>query len=194
MKLYSVILSFIFFQPAFGNADVPPVVTAASVNLEKYVGEWYEIAAIPQSYQKQCVGNTKAQYSIAEESLISVVNTCDTRNGQVSTANGRARVVDRQTNSKLEVTFVNLFGWQFIFGGAYWILQVDENYSYAVVGGPRRDMAWILSRTASLPQEQLVQAHKVLIDQGYDTCKLISTLQEGGLQQATPLCLLVGDL
>lgn len=194
MKLYCLALSFLFFQPAFAKVELPAVMTSASVNLEKYLGEWYEIATIPQSFQKQCVGNSKAQYSMAEDNLISIVNSCLMQNGQSSTANGRARVVDQQTNSKLEVTFVNLFGWQFIFGGHYWILKVDENYSYAVVGGPRRDMAWVLSRTPSLPQEQLIQAHKVLMDQGYDTCKLISTLQDGGLQQATPLCLLVGDL
>jgi apolipoprotein D and lipocalin family protein len=190
-------LLFIFvFAVAIQNQAVakdalPPVSTVNSVDLQQYLGKWYEIAAIPQSFQAQCVGNTTAEYALAENDLISVVNTCDTASGQPSVATGRAKVVDKTTNAKLKVTFVNLLGWQFLFGGDYWILGLGENYSYAVVGAPGRDYAWILSRTPELSEEQLVEASQVLVTQGFDTCKLISSVQASGLQVKTPLCQLV---
>ncbi len=176
---------------ARSQQPLPPVRTVDSVDLQQYLGKWYEIAAIPQSFQKQCVGNTTAVYDTAEDGLISVVNTCDTASGSPSIANGRAKVVDKNSNSKLKVTFVNFFGWQFLFAGDYWILAIGENYSYAIVGAPGRDYAWILSRTQDMTQEQIIEANQALVTQGFDTCKLISTIQTSGLQQKIPLCQLI---
>lgn len=170
-----------------------PVKTVDSVNLQQYLGKWYEIAAIPQSFQKQCVGDTTAVYDTAEDGLISVINTCDTANGHPSVATGRAKVVDTNSNSKLKVTFVNFLGWQFLLGGDYWILAIGNNYSYAVVGAPGRDYAWILSRTPNMTNEQILEANQVLVAQGFDNCKLISTIQTSGLQQKIPLCQLVSE-
>lgn len=167
---------------------LPPVTTVESVDLQQYLGKWYEIAAIPQIFEKQCVGNTTAEYAPAENGLISVVNSCDTSSGQPSVAVGRAKVVDPSANAKLKVTFVNFFGWQFLLGGDYWILGIGENYSYAVVGAPGRDYAWILGRTPQLSEQQLKDATAVLIHQGYDPCLLISTVQASGIQERTSLC------
>ena len=176
---------------AAGEVTQPPVKTVDSVDLQKYLGKWYEIAAIPQSFQKHCVGNTTAVYGTTEDGLISVVNTCDTTSGTPSIANGRAKVVDKNSNSKLKVTFVHFLGWQFLLGGDYWILAIGENYSYAIVGAPDRDYAWILSRTPKMTDEQIIEAQKALVTQGFDTCKLIFTIQTSGLQNKTPLCQLV---
>jgi apolipoprotein D and lipocalin family protein len=176
---------------AGSKQSLPPVKTADSVDLQQYLGKWYEIAAIPQSFQKQCVGNTTAVYDTAADDLISVVNTCDTANGSPSIANGRAKVIDKNSNSKLKVTFVNFLGYKFLFGGDYWILAIGENYSYAIVGAPGRDYAWILSRTPYMANEKIIEANQVLLAQGFDTCKLISTIQTSGLQQKLPLCQLV---
>jgi apolipoprotein D and lipocalin family protein len=167
---------------------LPPVTTAESVDLQKYLGKWYEIAAIPQSFQKKCVGNTTAVYDTAENGLISIVNTCDTANGNPSIANGRAKVIDTNSNSKLKVTFVNFLGWQFLLGGDYWILSIGDNYSYAIVGAPGRDYAWILSRTPDMTHKKIIEANQALVAQGFDTCKLITTIQTSGLQQKIPLC------
>lgn len=169
-------------------AALPPVKTVDSVDLQHYLGSWFEFAAIPQSFEKQCIGNTTAEYSLAENELISVINSCDTANGARSIATGRAKVVDQISNSKLKVTFVNFFGWQFLFGGDYWIMAIGENYSYAVIGAPGRDYAWILSRNPVLTEEQIMETKQVLASQGYDTCKLITTIQISGLQQRIPFC------
>ncbi|OYZ20338.1 MAG: hypothetical protein B7Y39_10820 [Bdellovibrio sp. 28-41-41] len=178
---------------AGSQKPLPPVKTVDSIDLHKYLGKWYEIAAIPQSFQKKCVGGTTAVYDTAEDDLISVVNTCDTASGLASIAIGRAKVIDTNSNSKLKVTFVNFFGWQFLLGGDYWILTIGENYSYAIVGAPGRDYAWILSRTPDMTHEQIIEANQALVAQGFDTCKLISTIQTSGLQQKTPLCQLVSE-
>lgn len=175
------------------NAQLPPVKTAASVDLKKYLGTWYEIAAIPQYFEKQCVGNTTAEYASTDSDQISIVNSCDTAEAKRSIATGRAMVVDKISNSKLKVTFMNFFGWLFLLGGDYWILSVDENYSYAVVGAPDRDYAWILSRTPELSDEQIIKTKQILVDQGYDACKLITTLQTSGLQEKIPFCQLLSD-
>lgn len=190
MKQFVLILGFLIAIQTQAESQKPlsPVKTVDSVDLQQYLGKWYEIAAIPQSFQKQCVGNSTAVYDTAEEGLISVVNTCDTASGRPSVANGRAKVVDKNSNSKLQVTFVNLFGWQFLLGGDYWILAIGEKYSYAIVGAPGRDYAWILSRTPDMTGEQIIEANQVLVTQGFDTCKLISTIQTSGLQQKIPLC------
>jgi apolipoprotein D and lipocalin family protein len=185
-------LCFVIFSNAFVSAEeqksLPPVTTVPKVDLQQYLGKWYEIATIPKFFEKQCVRNTSADYAIAENNLISVINSCDTSSGQRSIATGRAKVVDNHSNSKLKVTFVNFFGWNFFFGGDYWILALGDNYSYAVIGAPGRDYAWILSRTPELPQEQLRAAAKVLKDQGYDTCLIITSIQAGGIQSNKPLC------
>jgi apolipoprotein D and lipocalin family protein len=178
---------------AMGKNSKPPVETVPSVDLERYLGKWYEIATIPQSFQKQCTGNVTAEYAMVEDGKISVINSCDTANGKRSIATGRAKVVDTNTNSKLKVTFVNIFGWQFLFGGDYWIIGLGQNYSYAVVGAPGRDYAWILSRFPDMHMDQLVEASQVLTKQGFDTCSLITTIQTSGLQTKTPLCKVVTE-
>ena len=191
MKTLLFIFSISIFQQAGVHAAQQPVKTADSVNLTQYLGRWFEIAAIPQSFEKQCIGNTTADYALAEDELISVVNSCDTASGKRSISTGRAKVVDKKSNSKLKVTFVNAMGWQFLLGGDYWILAIGENYTYAVVGAPGRDYAWILSRTPGMSEEKLSEASKVLVKQGFDTCKMYSTVQSFGLQERSPLCQII---
>ncbi len=100
-------------------------------------------------------------------------------------------MVNKVSNSKLKVTFVHFLGWRFIFGGDYWILAVGENYAYAVVGTPGRDSAWILSRSPNMTYAQIQEVNNILVKQGFDTCKLIVTIQGLGLQENEPFCQLV---
>lgn len=166
--------------------------TAGQVDLHRYLGKWYEIASIPQSFQKQCIGNTTAEYSLVEDGLIKVVNRCDTASGMVSVIEGRARVVDLKTNAKLKVTFVKLFDWIFAFGGDYWILDVAPDYSYALVGDPSLKYAWILGRAPALSTEDLQKAEAQFRSLGYDTCEILTSVQAGGVSKRVPLCEAVG--
>lgn len=167
------------------------VTTVKSVDINAYLGKWYEVASIPQSFQKQCVGNTTAEYSMAEHGRVKVLNSCDTKEGKRNVAQGRAKIVDQQTNAKLKVTFVKLIDWNFLFGGNYWILELGANYSYAVVGDPTRQYAWILSRTPSLDIQTLAGIESRLKKQGYDTSKILSSIQSEGYQTRESLSKLV---
>lgn len=167
------------------RSEIP---TAGYVNLDRYVGKWYEVASIPQWFQKKCVANTTAEYSFAEDDLIKVLNSCDTENGYRDVAEGRAQVVDKATNSKLKVTFVKLIVWIFTFGGNYWILDVPDDYSYAMIGDPTLDYAWILSRTPNLEKNRFVEIESKFKSLGYDTCKILTSVQTGGLSNRVPLC------
>lgn len=123
--------------------------TVSFVNPQRYMGKWYEIASFPQSFQKDCVATT-ATYSLRKDGDIDVLNECRLKSfdGQLKSANGKAVIVDSKTNSKLKVSFF----WPFY--GKYWIIDLGENYEYAVVGHPNRNYLWILSRTKKLDSDK----------------------------------------
>ena len=123
--------------------------TVESVDIDRYLGRWYEIARFPNSFEEGCEGVT-AEYELRNDGLISVVNTCrkGATDGKAKVAKGRARVADETTNAKLEVSF---FG---PFWGDYWILYLAEDYSLSLVGEPSGRYLWILSRTPEISPEQ----------------------------------------
>jgi apolipoprotein D and lipocalin family protein len=144
----------------------------AHVDLERYLGTWYEIATIPQRFEKGCVGVT-AEYSLLPNGNIRVLNTCiqETLDGEVRTARGKARVVDRKTNAKLKVSFF----WP--FWGAYWIIGLDTDYRWAVVGHPKRTYLWILSRSPHMDDALYSEILDLVAEKGYDLTKIEKTLQ-----------------
>ena len=153
---------------ACGGADTTsPPQTVAHVNLERYQGQWYEVAKIPNRFQDQCVTDTRAEYRLGEGSRLAVTNRCRTREGAWDEARGVARVVDTGSNARLKVSFVDLFGWQ-LFWGDYWVLELAPDYSYVVVGTPNRRFGWILSRTPTLPVATREAIDQRLEEQGYD--------------------------
>ena len=145
----------------------PQLVTVKQVDLKKYIGLWYEIAKIPNSFQDQCVYGTTAEYKINNNEDIIVTNSCYDEDGKLDVAEGLAKVVDKKTNTKLEVSFFSILGIR-PFWGDYWIIGLDENYKWAVVGTPNRKYGWILSRTPSLPDSTMVNIFKLLKSQNYN--------------------------
>jgi len=178
-------LIFIFIIHQTWAIEPPP--TVKQVDLNKYVGLWYEVASIPQFFQRKCSSNTTAQYTLLDTGLIKVDNSCDTKDGERSSAEGRAKVVDAQSNSKLKVTFVKFIGWIFKFGGDYWILDLASDYSYAIVGDSKREYAWVLSRTPDLSLEQLKKINDKFIELGYDTSLILTSIQKNGFSERKPL-------
>jgi apolipoprotein D and lipocalin family protein len=146
----------------------PPLKTVDHVDIERYMGEWYEIASFQQWFSRNCF-NTTATYSLRSDGRVQVLNKCHkgSPNGPISSANGVARVVNRDTNAELKVTFF----WP--FSGDYWIIELGDNYEYAVVSEPGRSTLWILSRSPELDPETL----KTILDRlksvhGFDLKKL----------------------
>lgn len=157
------------------NAEPPPLRTVPHVDLARYAGTWYEIASYPQRFEKGCTGTT-ATYTIRADGTVEVVNRCarDSLDGRVTVARGRARVVDRESNAKLKVSFF----WP--FWGDYWIIDLGPDYEYAVVGHPGRHYLWILGRGPTLAPDVYAGILARLRAQGYDTARLVRTLQAGG--------------
>lgn len=170
------------------NAAKQPLQTVQHVDLNRYMGQWYEIAAIPMFFERRCVAGAMAQYRLLPDGMVEVVNSCQTKSGERISSTGRARVVDSKTNAKLKVTFLNLLGWRFWAGGDYWIVDLDPDYQVALIGHPDRRYAWILSRTTALPPETLTRLQQVLRAKGYDPCRLMTMPQQGGLNAKRPLC------
>lgn len=151
---------------------LPPLEAVPSVDLSRYLGTWYEIASFPQSFQRGCTATT-ATYSLREDGDIDVLNRCrkDRVDGEERSAKGRARVVDRATNAKLEVSFFRPF-W-----GDYWVIDLADDYSYAVVGHPGRDYLWILARSPTLSGAVYDRVVGNLEAKGYETARLVRTAQ-----------------
>jgi apolipoprotein D and lipocalin family protein len=161
---------------AAGQAPSPPA-TVQSVDLERYAGPWFEIARIPNRFQKDCARNVTARYTLKDDGDITVLNRCTKPDGSGDEAEGVARIVDRESNAKLKVSFVSFAGWR-PFWGQYWILEVGEDYEYALVGTADRKYGWILSREPELPTETLERLFSQLADQGYDPAEFILTEQD----------------
>lgn len=151
---------------------LPPLQSVAHVELLRYLGTWYEISSFPQSFQRGCTATT-ATYTLRPDGEVDVLNRCrkGSLNGEEQSALGRARVVDTQTNAKLEVSFFRPF-W-----GDYWVITLADDYSYAVVGHPSRDYLWVLSRVPTMTEASYQSIVEQLQAQGYETGRLVRTQQ-----------------
>ncbi len=151
------------------QAQDKPLATVQYVELDKYLGRWYEIAAFPQSFERGC-SHTYAEYSLNDGGSIHVKNTC-LKDGKVKVANGKAKVVDTKTNAKLDVTFF----WP--FKGKYWIIGLGHDYSYALVGHPNRKYLWILGRKPVMDAQTYNHLVALAAAKGFDVRKLVKTEQ-----------------
>jgi len=153
--------------PAGPEPDLPVV------DLDRYLGRWYEIASLPQYFQRGCVATT-AFYSRLDDGRIRVENQCrdGTLDGPIRSAEGTAWVAEEGGNAaKLKVSFF----WP--FSGHYWIVALDPEYRWALVGHPERKYLWILSRSPQMDAalyDSLVDRARGL---GYDVDRLVRTPQ-----------------
>ena len=150
-----------------------PVTTVTKVDLERYVGLWYEIAKIPNRFQKKCARGTTAKYLLREDGRITVINRCVKKDGDVDEAKGIAKIEDTNSNAKLKVSFVSFIGWR-PFWGDYWVIGLDEDYQWAIVGTPDRKYGWMLARTPTLDEDTFEKIFAILERNGYkrDTFEL----------------------
>jgi apolipoprotein D and lipocalin family protein len=169
----SLFFLIVFAVGKSATASDPPE-TVAAVDLNKYIGLWYEIARMPNSFQKQCAAGTTAEYRALENGRIQVINKCYKSDGSLDEAQGVARVVDTQTKAKLQVSFVRILG-KNRFWGDYWIIGLDENYRWAVVGHPKRKYGWILNRTPEMDLDLRSRIDELLKEKGYDPKDFINT-------------------
>ena len=170
LRATAMFASVILLAVGGGDRKSEPEVVG-SVDLSRYVGRWYEIARLPNRFEKKCADSVTANYALLPDGKIEVVNRCRKANGEFTTTKGKAKIVDKKTNAKLKVTFF----WPFY--GDYWILDLGPNYEYSVVGDPSRDCLWILSRTPKIDEALYQQLLAKMATRGFQTERMIRTLQ-----------------
>jgi lipocalin/uncharacterized protein YbjT (DUF2867 family) len=173
-------------QPAAARAQTTPALHAPPVvDLNRYAGDWFEIARFPNRFQRQCVGDVRATYARRPDGRLDVVNRCRTAEGETE-ARGVARIADDRTFAKLKVRFAPAWlSWLPMVWADYWIIAVAPDYSWAVVGDPGGNYLWILARAPELDDEAMAAARGAARAAGYDIERLVPTPQtQAGDQDA----------
>jgi apolipoprotein D and lipocalin family protein len=156
------------------QAQSQPLESVSNVDLKRYAGKWYEIASFPQRFQKGCHCTT-AEYTLSDKGYVIVENRCNkgSVDGKPTYIKGKAFVQEGTGNAKLKVQFF----WP--FRGKYWIIDLADDYSYAVVSHPNRKYLWILSRTPKMSDSVYQKIIARLKEKGFDLAKLQITPQVG---------------
>lgn len=170
LKQQLILITVMFFF----NSKAQPLETVSSVDLNKYAGKWYEIASFPQKFQAGCHCTT-AEYTLTDKDYVIVENRCnrDSVTGTQSYIKGKAFVTKNSGNAKLKVQFF----WP--FRGKYWIIDLADDYSYAVVGHPKRNYLWILSRTPQMDSDLYQDIINRIKEKGFDINRIQKTVQVG---------------
>ena len=150
-KLNSSLAIVVLILVGCAMQPTSPLPTVQGVDLARYVGAWYEIALLPNGFQSQCVADTQARYR-QDGDVIRVTNRCRKSDGSLAEINGVAKIVERSGNAKLRVSFFRPFY------GDYWVLALDPDYKWALIGEPRRKFGWVLARTPTLDEGSLKRA------------------------------------
>jgi apolipoprotein D and lipocalin family protein len=152
--------------------------TVEKVDLDRYLGLWYEIARLPNRFQELCKSNVVATYSKASNGAVKVENRCVNEGGEMKEAIGEARSVEAN-NSKLEVRFApSWLAWLPLVWGDYWVLHLEPDYSLALVGSPDRQFLWVLSRSKSIDKNKLDGLLGKAREQGFAAEKVVNTVQK----------------
>lgn len=174
-----LIFSVVVFAQQNNSANLQEVKTVSNVDLKRYSGKWFEFARYPNKFQKKCIGNTTATYTIQDDGKIEVLNKCLEKTGKVDDAKGEAKIIDKTSSAKLKVRFAPSF-LSFIpnVWGDYWIIDLDSDYQYAAVGDPKREYLWILSRTPKLDDATYQNILRRVEKMGFNPGKLVKTPQD----------------
>ncbi|CAM8664106.1 Blc Bacterial lipocalin [Comamonadaceae bacterium] len=161
------------------HAEQPALQTIASLDVPRYMGTWYEIAKYPNSFQKKCARNTRADYQAQPDGSVQVFNRCIMADGQTTEALGAARQVGAATSPKLQVRFAPAWlSFLPMVWGNYWVIDLDPQYQLVAVSEPQREYLWVLSRTPKVEPVAYQALLSRLAQQGFDLKRLESSPQE----------------
>lgn len=145
----------------------------AAVDLQRYAVQWHEIAHLPMFFQRKCVDQITATYSVNADGTVAVHNACRTKAGKMDVSDGVAKTVQGQPGA-LKVRFApRVLAWLPWVWADYWVIDLDPNYQWAVVGGPSRKYLWVLSRTPSMDTKLFQQILDRARARGYPVDKLV---------------------
>ena len=155
------------------TAQEAPVQTIASLDVNRYVGTWYEIAKYPNRFQMQCASHTRAQYLTNADGSLQVINRCVTREGETLEAIGQALQVGGASSPKLQVRFAPAWlSWLPWVWGDYWVIDLDKDYQLAAVSDAKREYLWVLSRHKQVDAKTYQALLARIAAQGFDIQKL----------------------
>ena len=150
-----------------------PNVPVAALNVQRYSGQWHEIARLPMYFQRHCLDQVTATYTPLANGQIRVDNACRTEEGKTLRSIGVARKVAGKPG-QLQVRFApEWLTWLPMVWADYWVVDLDAQYRWAVVGGPSHKYLWILSRSPTMKRETFDQIKADATARGYDTSKLV---------------------
>ena len=158
--------------------DIQAVKSIQQIEISRYMGTWYEIAKLPNWFQRKCVRNTQATYRLIRPQQIEVLNQCVTAEDELIQAIGMARPRTNGLPAQLEVRFApSWLGWLPFTWGDYWVLDLDSDYQVAAVGDPSRSYLWILSRSPQMSPNAYAALTSRLALMGFDIKRLEKTTQ-----------------
>jgi len=150
------------------------------VDLQRYLGTWYEIARLPMRHEPEEYTDITASYALDDDGTVRVANRALDGSGELQESTGQATVVEGSGNARLEVSFMpDGLKWLPFTRGDYWILRLDEDYETALVGSPDRKYLWLLARSPTLPASRQEDFLGTARQQGYDLSRLIITPHTG---------------
>lgn len=143
------------------DTNLAPLPVVDKVDVARFLGVWHQVSWIPNSFQGDCVSDTKATYSL-DGSDLRVLNQCKDASGKTTEAKGIAKIVEGSNNAKLRVSFFRPFY------GNYWVLALDPDYKWVLVGEPKREFGWVLARENKLDEATLNKVLDRAVSLGYD--------------------------
>jgi apolipoprotein D and lipocalin family protein len=171
-----------------GSAGFEPLTPIASLDVDRYLGTWNQIAAVPQPFNLECARDTQANYSLIDPANIRVENTCTTWSGEQNRIVGNARVNDTVTNAQLHVSFPGVPTQENPEGPTnYIVAYIADDYSWALVGDPLRTSGFILSRSPEVSTEKFREIRSVVESKGYNSTFILTSPTAGGATGIQPL-------
>lgn len=159
-----------------------------SLTTSQLLGKWFEIAATPQTYQKQCRSNSTLELFELPNQELKVLNTCIQFNEEKLIAEGRGRAINLPEDPKLSITYVRFFDWVHFLGTEFRVLNFDKNENYMIVGNPDKKIGWILSRDEELSLPDLKHISQTLQQHKLDPCRFFIQPQKRGLTDRSSIC------
>ncbi|MFF5034917.1 lipocalin family protein [Nocardia salmonicida] len=171
------------------TAAAEPPAPVPRLELDRYLGEWHQLAAVPQPFNLNCARDTTATYTLDPAGDVGVFNRCHTWTGGVDEIRGTATVNDPVTNAQLHVSFPGVPGQDGRQGDTnYIVTALGPDYSWALVTSPSRLSGFVLSRTPALDDATWQQIDEAIRIAGQDPCIYLTSPTTGGREGVAPLC------
>ena len=153
------------------NVRAQAVTAVPKLDLNRFSGVWYEVARLPNKRQKRCAGNVQMLFALGDKANhIQLVKSCKTKAGYTDANNVDGKTQDKDGDGKLKLGF-------WVFGRKYWVLAIEPDYQWSIVGSPNHKDLWIYSRKPGLTPEIMTEVRSKAASQGFAPDKLVMTMQ-----------------